>query len=158
MQSIVRRIFGDRKLPESMSDQEYDAFMNENFPKWVTEFENNGFLAATKLPPIVSEEDLVQKLIEHKDELVVIKYWKHGCMPCLSFAEMYKAAEQKCIAEKRPIRWYSVDTKCSSAKELVDFQLVDGTPTVQTFRNGKQVGSEIRVTQLEDLMQVLASR
>lgn len=158
MQSIMRRIFGDRKLPENMSDEAYDAFMHANFPTWITEFENSGFLEQTKLPPIRDEDELVDTLMRYPDDLVVLKYWKHGCLPCLSFAEMYKAVEQKCVQEGKRIRWFSVDTKAADAKELVDFQLVDGTPTIQTFLRGKQIGHEIRSVQLEELMATLEQR
>lgn len=158
MQSIIRRIFGDRKLPENMSNDEYDNFMKDNFPKWITEFEQSGFLEQTKLQPLKDDDELIEKLQQYKDDLVVVKYWKHGCIPCLSFAEMYKAAEQRCIAENRNIRWFSVDTKARDAKELVDFQIVDGTPTIQTFAGCKQVGSEIRATQIDELLNELYAR
>ncbi|CUG87152.1 thioredoxin-like protein, putative [Bodo saltans] len=159
MQSIVRRIFGDRKLPEGLSEDAYDKFMHDNFPKWVTEFESNGFLEQTKLPPIADEDALMDVLMKYPNDLVVVKYWKHGCIPCLSFAEMYKSAQMKCLAENKRIRWFSVDTKASDgARELVDFQLVDGTPTIQTFAGCKQIGNEIRATQLDDLMGILEQR
>lgn len=158
MQNIIRRIFGDRKLPEGLTEEAYDAFMHSNFPKWVTEFEDSGFLDQTKLTPIPDEECLMDVLMAHPNDLVVVKYWKHGCIPCLSFAEMYKAAERKCLLEGRPIRWFSVDTKSADARELVDFQLVDGTPTIQTFMGCKQVGNEIRATQIDELMGILEQR
>eukprot|EP00331_Platyophrya_macrostoma_P015387 CAMPEP_0176473856 /NCGR_PEP_ID=MMETSP0127-20121128/42582_1 /TAXON_ID=938130 /ORGANISM="Platyophrya macrostoma, Strain WH" /LENGTH=148 /DNA_ID=CAMNT_0017868985 /DNA_START=313 /DNA_END=759 /DNA_ORIENTATION=- len=142
-----------------MSDAEYDSFMQTNFPKWITEFEQGGFLEKTKLPPIADEDALVDVLMSvPKEDLVVIKYWKHGCVPCLSFAEMYKAAEQMCLAEQKRIHWFSVDTKSPAAKGLVDYQIVDGTPTIQTFRGGRQVGSEIRATQIDELMRELTKR
>ena len=74
MNNIVRRIFADRKRPADLTDEQYDAYLQTQFPTWISEFENNGFLDATKLPPIVSEDDLLQKLHENRDKLVVLKY------------------------------------------------------------------------------------
>lgn len=157
-QSIIRRIFGDRKLPENLSNEEYDAYMQKNFPTWIQEFENGGFLEKTKFPPIRSEEELIEKLHEHKDDLMVIKFWKHGCIPCLSFAEMYKEAEERCQQSGQRVFWYSVDSKAVGTRQLVDYQLIAGTPTVQTFCGQKQVGNEIRSTNIDDLMKELKSR
>lgn len=157
-QNIVRRIFGDRKLPENLSSDEYDKYMHDNFPKWMKEFEDGGFLEKTKLPPIKSEEELIAKLQEHKDDLMVIKYWKHGCIPCMTFAEMYKEAAEKCAQENRRIVWYSVDTKALSTRQLIDYQLISGTPTIQTFTGRKQVGNEIRAVNLEELLAELNRR
>ncbi|CAG9580704.1 conserved hypothetical protein [Leishmania major strain Friedlin] len=157
-QNIVRRIFGDRKLPESLSNEEYDKYMQDNFPKWMKEFEDGGFLEKTKLPPIKSEEEFIAKLQEHKDELMVIKYWKHGCIPCLTFAEMYKEAAERCTKEKKKIVWYSVDTKALSTRQLIDYQLISGTPTIQTFTGQKQVGNEIRAVNTEELLTELDKR
>ncbi|CBH16336.1 thioredoxin, putative [Trypanosoma equiperdum] len=157
-QNIIRRIFGNRELPENLSGSEYERYMQENFPKWIDEFEKGGFLEATKLPAIKSERDFLSKLIEHKDEIMVVKYWKHGCIPCLSLAEMYKQVSEQCKKENRRIAWYSVNTKDVSARSLVDYQLVNGTPTVQTFSRMKQVGKEIRAISAEELMRELSLR
>ncbi|ORC90583.1 uncharacterized protein TM35_000083810 [Trypanosoma theileri] len=156
--SIVRRIFGDRKLPENLTGSDYERFMQENFPKWIREFEEGGFLEANKLPAIKSEDEFLQKLQEHKNDLMVVKFWKHACIPCLSFAEMYKQASELCKAEKRRIVWYSVDTKDLPSRSLVEYQLISGTPTIQTFAGLKQVGKEIRATNTEDLMKELTAR
>nr|CCC94229.1 conserved hypothetical protein [Trypanosoma congolense IL3000] len=157
-QNIIRRIFGNRELPEDLSGNEYEQYMQKNFPKWIDEFEKSGFLEATKLPPIRSEDEFLRKLIEHKNEVMVIKYWKHGCIPCLSLAEMYKQVAERCKNENRRIVWYSVDTKDVNARSLVDYQLINGTPTVQTFSGLKQVGKEIRATTAEDLLKELLLR
>ncbi|AIO01427.1 hypothetical protein LPMP_331350 [Leishmania panamensis] len=157
-QNIVRRIFGDRKLPENLSNEEYDKYMQDNFPKWMKEFEDSGFLEKTKLPPIKSEEEFIAKLQEHKDELMVIKYWKHGCIPCLTFAEMYKEAAERCTKAKKKVVWYSVDTKAVSTRQLIDYQLISGTPTIQTFTGRKQVGNEIRAVNAEELLEELDKR
>ncbi|CAJ1033448.1 Thioredoxin, putative [Leishmania lindenbergi] len=157
-QNIVRRIFGDRKLPENLSNEEYDKYMQDNFPKWMKEFEDGGFLEKTKLPPIKSEEEFIAKLQEHKDELMVIKYWKHGCIPCLTFAEMYKEAAERCTKAKKKVVWYSVDTKAVSTRQLIDYQLISGTPTIQTFTGRKQVGNEIRAVNAEELLEELDKR
>ncbi|KAG8344928.1 putative Thioredoxin [Trypanosoma vivax] len=157
-QNIIRRIFGNREIPENLSGSEYEHYMQSNFPKWIREFEDGGFIEATKLPAIRSEDEFLRKLVEHRDEVMVIKYWKHGCIPCLSFAEMYKQVSEQCKKDKRRIVWYSVDTKDINTRSLVDYQLVGGTPTIQTFSGLKQVGSEIRATNAEDLMKELSLR
>lgn len=157
-QNLIRRIFGSRTLPQNLSDEEYDKYMHENFPKWMKEFEDSGFLEQTKLPAIKSEEELLEKLQEHKDELMVLKYWKHGCIPCLTFAEMYKEASELCKRSGKRIVWYSVDTKAVSTRQLTEYQLISGTPTIQTFLGQKQVGGEIRATSIDDLMKELDAR
>lgn len=156
--NIIRRIFGDRSLPQNLSDEEYDKYMQENFPKWMKAFEDNGFLEQTKLPAIKTEEELLEKLQEHKNDLVVVKYWKHGCIPCLTFAEMYKEASERCKRDGKRIFWYSVDTKAVSTRQLTEYQLISGTPTVQTFLGQKQVGDEIRATNIDDLMKEVYAR
>ncbi len=153
--NIIKRIFGSRKLPENMSDAEYDVFMQTNFKKWITEFEEGGFLEQTKLPPIRTEEELIDKLIQHENDLLVIKYWKHGCIPCLSVAEMYKEAQTLCMKTGKKVVWYSVDSKLAESRDMVDYQLISGTPTVQMFHKMKQVGDEVRATRIEDLMKVI---
>lgn len=175
-QNIVRRIFGDRKLPENLSNEAYDKYMQANFPAWMKEFEDGGFLEQTKLPAIKSEEELLEKLQEHRDDLLVLKFWKHGCIPCLTFAEMYKEAAERCksytggnansnsnsnkdsTSGVRRIVWYSVDSKALSTRQLVDYQLIAGTPTVQTFLGQRQVGSEIRATNIDDLLKEVYAR
>lgn len=157
-QNIIRRIFGDRRLPENLSNDEYDKYMQENFPVWIREFEDGGFLEKTKLPAIQSEEEFIDKLQEHRNDLMVVKFWKHSCVPCLSFAEMYKEAAERCAREGRRIVWYSVDTKALSSRQLIDYQLISGTPTLQTFKDLKQVGKEIRLTNVDDLMKEVKAR
>ena len=159
MQSIIRRILGDRKLPD-MTDEEYDRFMHVNFPKWITEFENGGFLESTKLTPIDSEDDFIRRLHDHrlKNDMLIVKFWKHGCLPCLGMAEMYKEAERRCLREGKNTAWYSVDTKSAPAKDLVQYSLVDGTPTIQTYFCGRIVGDEIRATTMDDLMNTIEGR
>lgn len=157
-QNIIRRIFANRKIPENLSNEEYDAFLQSNFLKWITEFEQGGFLEQTKLPAIQSEEDFIEKLQEHKDDLMVIKFWKHGCIPCLSLAEMYKSVAEQCARDGKRVYWYSVDTKSPEARELVDYQLVVGTPTLQTFSGERQVGNEIRATNADDLVREIDTR
>ncbi|EPY34316.1 hypothetical protein STCU_01654 [Strigomonas culicis] len=185
-QNIIRRIFGDRKLPQNLSNEEYDEYMHTNFPAWMKEFEDSGFLEKTKLQPIRNEEEFIEKLNQHKSDLLVLKFWKHGCIPCLTFAEMYKEAEALCqrLQQNRPanvaadvapppadtaaaaltaplekrVVWYSVDTKALSTRTMVDYQLISGTPTIQTFCGERQVGEEIKATNLEDLMKELRTR
>ncbi|CAD2217718.1 hypothetical protein ADEAN_000519800 [Angomonas deanei] len=162
-QNIIRRIFGDRKLPENLSNEAYDKLMQEQFPQWIKEFEEGGFLEKTKMTPIASEEEFLSKLQEHENDLMVIKYWKHGCIPCLSMAEMLKETEAVCqqkYGKEGPGRivWYSVDTKKISSRQLVDYQLVSGTPMVQTFTGLRQVGDEVREMNTADVLKELEKR
>ena len=143
-QRIVKMVFGDRKLPEGLSDEEMDKYFSSNFPQWVTEFEEGGFLEKTHVPPVEGEDDLLTKLRDTRDGMMVIKYWKRGCIPCLATSEMYKEAEERARAESRPYSFYSVNIKDEQCKEMVENQLVEGTPTFQAFCNNKQMGDEIK--------------
>ncbi|CCW63130.1 unnamed protein product [Phytomonas sp. EM1] len=162
IQSIIQRIFGNHKLPTDLSGEEYEKFMQNNIPQWMKEFEDSGFLEKTKLPVIQSEEEFIDKLLEHRNDLMVIKYWKHGCIPCLAFAEMYKAAAEAFAKDASPnakrVFWYSVDTKALSTWQLVEYQLISGTPTIQTFANQKQCDDEIKATNMDDLMREIRRR
>ena len=177
MQAILKRIFGNRDIPQDLSPEDQNKFISENFPKWVTEFETSGFLDRTKLPPISSEGEFIQKLQEHKNDLLVIKYWKHGCIPCLSLAEMYKNAEEYYHAESKKreevdkkdpssmkgeapcsVVFYSMDTKAMTNKGHVEFQMILGTPAVLTFRHYKQWGKDIEAMNLKEFMREIDSR
>ncbi|CCW66223.1 unnamed protein product [Phytomonas sp. Hart1] len=162
IQSIIQRIFGNHKLPTDLPGEEYEKYMQKNIPQWVKEFEDGGFLDKTKLPEIQSEEELIEKLLLHRNDLMVIKYWKHGCIPCLAFAEMYKAAAEMFTKDTSPnakrVFWYSVDTKAFSAWQLAERQLISGTPTIQTFANQKQCDDEIKATNMDELMQEIRRR
>lgn len=154
----MRRILADKPIGQEMTSEEREKFIHESVPKWIKEFEESGFLESTRLPSIKSEDEFLEKLEEHKDDLMVIKYWKHGCIPCLSIAEMVKDAEKKCIESGKKIFWYSVDSRSPFTKDLIDYQLISGTPTLQTFRGQRQVGKEIRPTQLDELLGEVFSR
>jgi thiol-disulfide isomerase/thioredoxin len=143
MQQIMRRIFADRPMPPPNTSKEEFTKM---FDVAVDEFEKSGFLDSIKFEPVTSDEDLLDKLKQHKDELVVVKFWKHGCIPCLAFGEMFKAAEQQLKDEGKPVRFFGVDQK--EVRDVPRYQLVEGTPTVLTFHQYKQVGDEIRATSL----------
>ena len=152
---IVRRIFSTRPLPpQDASQDEFKA----QFDAAVADFEEGGFMEQTKLPPITSEIDLVDKLHDHRGDLVVVKFWKRGCLPCMGLAEMYKAAEkhykdmaqqqqhqQQRTAAPAPPRvvFYSVNTRDASCLSTVAHQLVDGTPSIQLFHQGRQIGDEV---------------
>lgn len=151
MLNIMRRIVADKPIQELSAEGNENAFQ-ELLPKWIKEFEDNGFLEATKLESIKDEDEFVQKLQEHKDDLMIIKYWKHGCIPCLSVAEMVKEAEAKSKSNGKKVFWYSVDTHSSLAKNLVNYQLISGTPTIQTFTGLRQVGQEIRPSSTDELL------
>lgn len=158
MQSIIRRIFADRPVDQNMTSEEREKFIRTSIPQWINEFEESGFLESTGLPSIKSEEEFLAKLREHKNSLMVVKYWKHGCLPCLSIAEMIKEAEKKSSESGKRIVWYSIDTHLPSAKNLIDYQLISGTPTLQTFSGQKQVGKEIRTTSLDELLREVYAR
>jgi len=148
VQNILQRIFKDKNVPTDASKEEFHAF----FESAVNDFENSGFLEQTKIAPILTEADFQQKLFENRNKLMLVKYWKRNCIPCLSFAEMFKAAEKQCLDDKLPVVWYSVNIKEKPNKDLVDFQMVDGTPTIQKFFNFRQVGQEVQETRLGGLM------
>lgn len=158
MQSIMRRILADKPMNQDMTSEEREKFIHESVPQWIKDFEESGFLETTSLPSIKSEDDFLVKLREHKDDLMVIKYWKHGCLPCLSIAEMVKEAERRTSESGKKIFWYSVDTRSSLTKKLIDYQLISGTPTLQTFSGQKQVGKEIRTTNIDELLKEVYSR
>jgi thiol-disulfide isomerase/thioredoxin len=136
--AIVRRIFATRQLPAQDASE---ADFKKAFDAAVTDFEEGGFLEQNKLTPIASEVELVDRLHDHRNDLVVLKFWKRGCLPCLGLAEMYKAAEQR--YQGRRVHFYSMNTKADSALGAVAHQLVEGTPTVQVFHAGRQIGDEI---------------
>lgn len=143
--AIVRRIFATRSFPSQ--DAPEDEF-KKNFDAAVTEFEDGGYLDQIKLPPINSEMELVQRLHEHRDDIIILKFWKRGCIPCLGFGEMYKAAEQHYAAPGGRVHFYSVNTKQESCFATSAYQLVEGTPTLQVFHKGRQIGDEIMSTSL----------
>jgi hypothetical protein len=141
--AIIRRIFSNRPFPSQDAGEEQ---FNKEFTEAVTAFEEGGFLEQIKMAPIGSELELVQRLHEHREDLVVLKFWKRGCIPCLGFGEMYKAAQMH-FAGKR-VHFYSVNTKEPSCFGTAAYQLVEGTPTLQVFHRGRQVGDEIQSTSL----------
>ena len=159
---ILRRIFQSKPIPDGLSKDQLVEFMDHA----LTEFEDSGFLEQTKLMPIQSEEEFIQKLQEHRNDLMVIKFWKRKCIPCLSTAEMYKIAEQHFAARqegekgdcRKQVHFYSVDIKSPSTQSLVRYQMVEGTPTIQTFHNCQQVGSEIQATTLQKVVEQINAR
>ena len=155
MQNIVRRIFSGVDIPEGMSKPEFQTWMDAR----VTAFEDGGFMENTKLTPIVDDDGLVDVLAEaDPKELLVVKFYKRGCLPCLSIAEAYKNAELKCRADGLNVRFLSINSKLPESEALVQRQLVSGTPTVQTFVNGRQIGDEIQEMSSEKIMEKILSR
>lgn len=154
MHRVVQRIFADNPPPQGLSDAEFSAFMDGA----VTRFEESGFLEETKLEHIDSEDDFIDVLTRHRHQLVVVKFWKRGCLPCLSVAEMYKAAEHECKAAGYPVVFYSVNSKAISSLLLTRFQLVTGTPTVQVFHDGEQIGGEIQAMTLAAFLEEIRAR
>ena len=151
MHSILHRIFQFKTFPTNASKEELHQF----FDNAVKEFENGSFLEKTSLPAIEGENEFQQKLHDHRNELLIIKYWKRNCIPCLSVAEMYKEAEKRCMEERLPVRFFSINTKESPNKSVTDYQLVEGTPTIQKYHDFAQVGDDIQATKLEDLMKAI---
>ena len=147
--TILKRIFADENIPTDCSKEEFRT----RFEKAVTKFEEDGFLEKTALTPIFADEQLQEVLHRHRRELVVVKFWKKNCLPCLSMAEMYKEAEKISFIEKLPVHFYSVDIKDPQNRKLSDYQLVEGTPTVQIFSGSKQIGGEVRATNLTAFLQ-----
>ena len=145
--NIVRRIFANRPLPSQDAGEEE---FKKQFDQAVKDFEEGGYLEQNKLAPINTEYDLVEKLHQHKNDLVVLKFWKRGCLPCLGLAEMYKQAEQQ--FQGKNVVFFSMNTKEDSCLPTVAHQLVEGTPTVQVFYQGKQVGDEIMAQSLNSFM------
>src|SRR5688572_17543611 len=102
MQQLMRRIFADRPMPpQGTSKEDFHKFFDDA----VREFEEGGYLDSVKFTPIASDEEFAETLRRHKNELVVVKFWKRGCIPCLAYGEMFKAAEQKYKDEGKPIRF-----------------------------------------------------
>ena len=167
MKRLLQRIFDGTEIPKGLSKQEFQQFMDEHIAK----FEEGGYLASTKLPPINDESHFIEELHHADNDLVVLKFWKRRCLPCLSMAEMYKEAEQHFDEENKrlpppssdlaaepslpKVRFFSINTKDPVARPVVDRQMVEGTPTIQVFQCGRQVGGEIQSTQLEDFIREL---
>eukprot|EP00759_Apiculatamorpha_spiralis_P050420 PhF_6_TR4725/c0_g1_i1/m.6540 len=148
VQSILQRIFANKPIPHDATKEEFRLF----FDAAVKDFEDSGFLDQTKFPPILTEEEFEKKLYDHRNQLMIVKFWKKNCIPCLSTAEMFKAAEQQCIDEKAPVVFYSVNIKEKPSRPLVDYQMVQGTPTIQKFYQFRQLGTEVQETKLSGFM------
>jgi hypothetical protein len=146
---IVRRIFADRPIDRDLPEEEFkkvfDAAVKE-FEDGTPDGKKPSYLDQIKLTPVTSEFDLVQRLHEHRADIVVLKFWKRGCIPCLGFGEMYKAAEQHFKGKR--VHFFAVDTKQESCFGTCAYQLVEGTPTLQVFHGGRQIGEEIMSTSL----------
>ena len=157
--AILRRIFAKRQLPDqSLPEEEFDKQVKEA----VTEFENSGFLEQVSMPLISSDSDFIDKLRQHHNDVVVVKFWKRGCLPCLGLAEMFKAAEQHYLglnermpANGKKVYFYAVDTKNIPCLKTVLYQLVEGTPAIQAFHNSRQIGDEIMALQLSTFTHTL---
>lgn len=155
MQQLMRRIFADKQMPpEGTPKEEFHKF----FDNAVKEFEEGGYLDKVKLAPIASDDELCEVLRRHKNELVVVKFWKRGCIPCLAYGEMFKTAEKQFQDDGKPVRFFSVDTHAPLCKDLARYQLVDGTPTILTFHGSRQVGDEIKEVSLASFMKVVDDR
>ncbi len=185
MKKLLQKIFAGKDIPPGLGKEEFQKFMDQS----VHEFEEGGYLAANALTPIYGgEEAFIDALDASEADVVLVKYWKRRCLPCLSFAEMYKEAEGYFVQERvesakaanaaganiplpapgalyppipegtgwstnKPfVRFYSVNTKEAPNKILCANQLIEGTPTVQAFHCGKQMGGEIQATSLVDFL------
>jgi len=155
MQAIMKKIFGQTPIPPDLPESEFNSFVE----KAITNFEHGGFLEQTKLEPLAEgETDFLATLRAKREQLVIVKYWKHGCLPCLSMAEMYKEAEAKCAAEGLPVYFCSIDVKAKQCLPHVRFENVEGTPTVKAFHRGCQLGDEITSTSLPVFMEEVRKR
>eukprot|EP01061_Rhynchopus_euleeides_P029983 TRINITY_DN4968_c0_g1_i1.p2 TRINITY_DN4968_c0_g1~~TRINITY_DN4968_c0_g1_i1.p2 ORF type:complete len:177 (+),score=78.80 TRINITY_DN4968_c0_g1_i1:119-649(+) len=147
---FMQRLFPPGSVSPDISKEEF----SKEFERRLEKLENSGFLEENGLPKIEGEDELARKLAYHKQrqELVVIKYWKRGCIPCLSKAEMFKEVERWMLAEKPQSVFYSIDIRHPLNRDLADRQLVDGTPSIQKYWGGRQVGGEVRVNDQPSLM------
>ena len=114
--ALMQRLFPPGSITPGMSKDEF----SKEFDRRLKAMEEGGFLSDTALPKIEGEEDLVRKLALHKarGEMVVVKYWKRGCIPCLSKAEMFKEAEQQMLEERPGSVFYSVDIHSPNNRDL----------------------------------------
>ncbi|KAJ9450864.1 thioredoxin [Diplonema papillatum] len=143
MQDFLQRIFPASAMTPGMSKDDF----RKVFDQRLRDFEEGGFLEQTHLPGIVGQDDFLRKLALHsnRNELMVIKFWKRSCIPCLSKAEMYKGVEQTLLKENAGIVLYSINIHDPANTQLADQQLVDGTPSLQKYWDYRQVGGEVRV-------------
>jgi len=100
-------------------------------------------LPAMHIKEIVGEEDFEKKLKENKDKLLIIKYWKHRCLPCLAYGPFMKEAEETLKKDHPRCEVLSVDIKRPENLKLAAWQRVMGTPTVQYYYQGRQVGENV---------------
>eukprot|EP01062_Namystynia_karyoxenos_P044483 TRINITY_DN32799_c0_g1_i1.p1 TRINITY_DN32799_c0_g1~~TRINITY_DN32799_c0_g1_i1.p1 ORF type:complete len:209 (+),score=84.83 TRINITY_DN32799_c0_g1_i1:80-628(+) len=148
---LMRRLIASADAPMPANDR---SLMMDWMMRQVERYEA-AFNPTVKLPEIRGEQQLVETLAKHPDQLVVVKYWKQQCIPCLAYGDMYKRAEGWFKSEtvrqgKQGIVFYSVNIKDRENLEMSDRQLVEGTPTIQKFWNGRQVGGEVQCMELNN--------
>eukprot|EP01063_Lacrimia_lanifica_P018645 TRINITY_DN25550_c0_g1_i1.p1 TRINITY_DN25550_c0_g1~~TRINITY_DN25550_c0_g1_i1.p1 ORF type:complete len:199 (+),score=92.53 TRINITY_DN25550_c0_g1_i1:72-599(+) len=141
---FMQRIFPPGSMTPGMTKDDFAKI----FADRLRAFEEGGFLEKTGMTPIHGEDDFLRRLGYHaqRKELMVVKYWKHGCIPCLSKAEMMKNVEQWCVNDHPGAAFYSIDIYHKDNLKLSDRQQVDGTPSIQKYFDYQQVGGEVRVS------------
>eukprot|EP00996_Jenningsia_fusiforme_P004154 NODE_4958_length_738_cov_23.359942_g4602_i0.p2 GENE.NODE_4958_length_738_cov_23.359942_g4602_i0~~NODE_4958_length_738_cov_23.359942_g4602_i0.p2 ORF type:complete len:168 (+),score=38.79 NODE_4958_length_738_cov_23.359942_g4602_i0:119-622(+) len=130
--------------PELPSDQDWPQW----FDSRLEEYERQN-LKEMHIPEIVGEEDFERKLREHKDKLMVIKFWKHKCVPCLAYGPFMKKASVTLQSEQPDCVFYSLDIKRDENRSLSMWQRITGTPTVQYFYGHRQIGHCVEETSYE---------
>ena len=99
--------------PGSVSPDISKEDFAKEFDRRIKQLEGSGFLTKNGLPKIEGEEELTRKLAFHasQKQMVMIKYWKRGCIPCLAKAEMFKEVEGWILDNNPGCAFYSVDIK-----------------------------------------------
>mmetsp|Transcript_148848 Transcript_148848/g.260071 ORF Transcript_148848/g.260071 Transcript_148848/m.260071 type:complete len:173 (-) Transcript_148848:94-612(-) len=116
----------------------------EWFNKRLEDYESQA-LPKMHIPELMGEAEFEKKLRENKDKLMIVKFWKHQCLPCLSYGPFLKKAEEE--LKKNPnVVFYSVDIKRPENLKLSAWQRIMGTPSLQTFHGMRQVGECIEST------------
>eukprot|EP00667_Euglena_gracilis_P022881 EG_transcript_25604 len=131
-----------QKLVKGQDMPEEKAAWVEWFDGRIHDYEREE-LPKMHIPEIVGEAEFEQKLAQARDKLVIIKFWKHKCLPCLSYGPFMKRAEQQLKSTQPNVEFYSVDIKRPENIKLSGWQRVMGTPTVQYFHEGRQVGENV---------------
>ena len=103
----MAKIYPPQQMDPNMTREQY----TREFQRRLDAYENSSEFEGTKIHPIVGENAFIQKLTYHKkrNELVVVKFWKNGCIPCHARANMFKDTESWLLEKKPGAVFYSVD-------------------------------------------------
>eukprot|EP01060_Flectonema_neradi_P031144 TRINITY_DN4653_c0_g3_i2.p1 TRINITY_DN4653_c0_g3~~TRINITY_DN4653_c0_g3_i2.p1 ORF type:complete len:179 (+),score=21.27 TRINITY_DN4653_c0_g3_i2:51-587(+) len=152
---FMAKIYPPQEMDPTLSREHY---MKE-FQRRLDAYESSAEFEGTKIHPLYGETSFLQKLAYHKkrNELVVVKFWKKGCIPCHARANMFKDTE-KWLLDKNPgAVFYSIDIHHPENRGLEKRQLIEGTPHIQKFWNGKQVGGDVQASSKDSLISNLLS-